>query len=78
MQGRQHQVTCHGGTDTDFDRFGIAHLTHHDNVWILAQRGAQYARKGKPDPRINLHLADSIETIFDRVLDRDDLGFLDV
>src|SRR5215468_935286 len=53
----------------------VAHLADHDYIRILAQNGAQTMNEIEPDRRLDLHLVDALELVFDRVLDREYLAF---
>jgi hypothetical protein len=54
----------------DLRGFKVPDLADHDDVGILAQDRAQCTCKSELDLWIDLGLADTVERIFDRVLDR--------
>ena len=73
MQGRQHEVTRQRRLHGDLRGLAVAHFPDHDDVRILAQDRAQGVGEGQPDLRMHLDLVDSLQLVFDRVLDVDDL-----
>src|SRR5215471_14030935 len=52
----------------------IAHLADHDYIRVLAQNGAQAVNEIQSDRRLDLHLVDARQLVFDRVLDREHLA----
>ena len=60
--------------DGDPGRLHIADLADHDHVRILTQDGAQAGRKGHADLGIDLGLADPVDRVFHRILDREDIA----
>src|SRR5580704_8475676 len=58
----------------DLRRLQIADFSHHDDVGVLAQDGAQPACESHLDLGIDLRLPDAVNEILDRVLDRDDVA----
>ena len=61
------------GLDRDLRSLDIADLADEDDVRVLTQDGAQPARKGETDARIDLDLADPRQLDFDGVFDGDDV-----
>ena len=49
VQGAEHQVTGQGGLNGNLRGLQVAHFTHHDDVRVLAQEGAQRLAEGQPD-----------------------------
>ncbi len=72
VQGRQNQVTSHGGAQTDLGGFLIAHLANQDDVRVLPQGGAQHTGEGEVDLEVDLHLVDARQAVFHRIFDGDD------
>ena len=58
----------------DLGRLTIADFADHHHVGVLAQDSAQARRKGQPDLGIHLRLADALDSIFDRILDGQDVA----
>src|ERR1700691_535028 len=58
----------------DLRRLEITDFSHHDDVGVLAQDGAQPARESHLDLGVDLRLTDAVNEILDRVLDRDDVA----
>ena len=58
----------HRCTQADFYRLHVTHLTDQNNVRILAQYRAQYAAECQVDFRIDLHLVNSTQAVFDGIL----------
>ena len=54
--------------DSQFGGFGIANLTNHDDIRVLAEEGAQARSKSKINIRINLGLVNAFNMILNRVL----------
>ena len=52
----------------------VADFADHHHVRVLAQDGAQAAREGHLDLGVDLGLADAVEVVLDRVLDRHDVA----
>ncbi len=76
MQCAEHQVSGQGGLDGNGCRLRIAHLADHDDFRVLAQQAAQAAREIELGARPGLRLAHSLEHLFHRVLDGDDMPAL--
>ena len=74
MERAQHQVPGQRGLDGDLRSFQVANFPEHDHVGVLAQKCAQRPREGHPHRFVHRHLHDSVNVIFDRVLDREQLG----
>jgi hypothetical protein len=68
-------VAGHCRAHADLRRFLVAHFAEQDDVRILAQRGAQHAAEGQVDLFVHLHLVETGQPVFDRILDGDDLLF---
>jgi hypothetical protein len=68
-------VSGEGSLDGNFGGFRIADFADQHHVGIVAQDGAQAARKGQPGFFRDLDLVDSFQPVLDRVFDRDDLAF---
>ena len=73
VQGGQHQMSGQRGLDRDTRGFQIAHLADHDDVRILAHDRTQRMGEIQPDRRFGLDLVDTLDLVFDRILDGDDL-----
>ncbi|OPZ20232.1 MAG: hypothetical protein BWZ10_00728 [candidate division BRC1 bacterium ADurb.BinA364] len=68
----------HGGVDGDVGRFFVAHFADHDHVGILAQNRAQAGGEGELPRRVDLHLLQPFDLVFDRVFDGDDAALAGV
>ena len=55
----EHEVTGERRVDRDLGRLLVADLADHDDVRILAEEGAERAREGEPDLRVDVHLVDA-------------------
>ena len=53
----------------------VANFAHQNDVRVLAHNGPQAAGKGQVDLGIDLDLADSLELVFHRIFDGDDIDF---
>jgi hypothetical protein len=51
----------------------VANFAQHDHVRILAEKGFERDREGHPDLLVHLRLSDSVEVVFDRILDGGDV-----
>ena len=56
-----------GSFNGDVGRFQIADFAHHDNVGILAQKGAQGRSKGEPLFVVDVYLVDAGQVDLSRV-----------
>src|SRR5262245_19901175 len=74
MQRREHQVSGETRLDGDLGGLDVANLAHHHHVRILAQDCAQPARERHLDLGVDLGLADAVDVVLDRVLDRHDVA----
>ncbi len=77
MQGREHEMSGFCRRDDSSNRLRIPHLSHHDDVGILANRIAKrFAEVGRVDA--DLALGDTglrvREEELDRIFDRDDVN----
>src|SRR5262245_12450633 len=54
VQGGEHQMASERGMYGDVGGFGIADLSDHDHIRILANEGTQSGGKGEPDLRLHL------------------------
>ena len=74
VQRRQHEVAGERCLHGDLRRLEVADFADHHDVGILAQDGAQTAREGHLDLRVDLRLADAVDVVLDRILDRHDVA----
>ena len=74
MDGGQDEVPGQGGLDGDVGRLAVANLADHDDIRILAKDRPKAGGEGEPDLGVDLGLADSVDGIFDRILDREDVA----
>ena len=74
MQRRQHEMARQRGLRRHVRGFGVANLAHEDHVGILTEYRAQRGRERHVAFRFHLHLRDSRQLVFHRVLDRHDVG----
>ena len=73
MQSGKHKVAGHGRVHGDFRGFIVADFTDHDNIRILAQKGAKSGSKSKADFGIDLALVDAFDAILNRILNGADI-----
>ena len=59
--------------DRDFRRFTVTDLTDHDDIGVLPQNRAQTGGKRHAGLVADLHLVDAGQSVFHRVLDRNDV-----
>ncbi len=71
-------MTRLGGLDGDFCRLEIADLTDHDDVRILAEKGAHRRSERESDLCVDVYLVNAREVDFSRVLRRGDICVLAV
>ena len=64
----------HTRSHRDLGGFVVADFADHDDVGVLPQDRAQPPREGQIGARIDLRLGDTVEFVFDRVLDRHDVA----
>ena len=69
-------MTGERGLHGDFRRLAITDFADHHHVRVLAQNRPQTAGKGHVHLRIDRHLADSRQVIFDGVFDGEDVARL--
>ena len=69
-------MTGLSGAHGDFRSFHIANFTDENDIRIVPQDRAEAAGKSQSDIVAHLHLGDSFELVFDRVLDSDDFAGL--
>jgi len=72
---RKHQVPGHRGLSGDRGGFRVPHLPNHQDVWILAQQASKGGREGHSRLGVDRNLGNTLQEVFDRVLDGDDLLF---
>ncbi len=68
MEGREDQVAGERSLDADFSGLEVSNLADHDRVRVLTEKAAQRGGEAQPDPFADLHLVDSGEIEFDRIL----------
>ena len=73
MQSGEHQVTGQARLYRDLCGLQIADFPDQHHVWVLAQDRAQPTREGHLDFGIHLGLADAVDVVLDRILDRHDV-----
>ncbi len=74
VQRRQHEVARQARLHRDLGRLEVADLADHHDVGVLAQDCAQAACEGHLDLRVHLRLADAVDVVLDRILDRQDVA----
>src|SRR6056297_2815672 len=74
MQRGEHEVAGETGLHRDLRRLEVADLADHHDVGVLAEDGPQAARKRHADLGVHLRLADAVDVVLDRVLDRHDVA----
>ncbi len=65
-----------GRLQRQLGRLGVADLTDHHDVGVLAQHGSQRAVEGVAGPLVDLRLDDFPQLVLHRVLDGDQLAVL--
>ena len=74
---RKHLVTGQRRFHRDVGGFVVTNFTHHHDVRVLAQDGAQGRSEIEPDVVAHRNLIDAGELVLDRVLDRHDVVLRD-
>ena len=69
MQRREDEVPGQRGMDRDLGGLVVANLSHHDDVGVLPDDGAQAVGERQADVRSHGNLADSGHLVLDRVFD---------
>jgi hypothetical protein len=69
MERRQDEVSGNAGFHAEFCRLHVADFPDHDNVRILPENTSETDRKIKPDPVVYLRMGDSLDPVFDRILE---------
>ena len=66
--------------DTDAGRFYVADLAYHNDVRVLTQNTAQSVGEGESGFIVDSDLIDAVDTVLNRVFDRDDVfaGVVDI
>ncbi len=72
MAGAEDYVPGQGCLDGDLGRLQVTDLSDQDDVGVLTQEVAQAPSERQVNLRLDLHLHDALEVIFDRVLSRED------
>ena len=67
-------MPCERSLDRHLRGLQVPDFTHHYDVGVLAQNGAQRMCKGEPNSRLHLNLVYACELILDRVLHREQLA----
>ncbi len=73
MQGRKNHVTGQGRLHRNLGGFAVTDFSNHDNIGILAQDRTQARSEGQLDFGVDLNLTDTVELIFNRVFDGDNV-----
>src|SRR5687767_15680205 len=68
-------MPCEGRLHCDLGCIQIPDLAHHDDVRVVAQQRTKNIGEAKANALLHLYLVDSVELIFDRVLNGEDLAF---
>jgi hypothetical protein len=76
VQRRHHEVAGLRGLHRDLRRFRVADFAKQDDVGVLPQNRSQRAGEGELDLLVDLRLVYARDLVFDRILDRDDVGLL--
>ena len=71
VERTEHQVTGKRCVDGDFCRFQVSDFTDHDDVRRLTEHTAQCGGESHIHRPVDLHLIDTGELVFDRVLNGD-------
>ena len=70
VDGAQDPVSGQGCLHGDVGCLAIPDLPYHDDIGVLAQNGAQAARKRHPGLAVQLDLADFFNAVLHRIFDR--------
>ena len=73
VQGGQDEVPGQRGLDRDLRGFAIANLADEKDIRILTHDRPQRRREREAGLFVHLHLYDSGQPVFDRILDRHDV-----
>src|ERR1700730_1268101 len=74
VQRREHQVAGEARLYRDLRGLEVTDFADHDHIRILAQDGAQAAGESHLDLGVHLGLADAVDVVLDRILDRHDVA----
>ena len=74
VQRGEHQVAGEARLHGDLRGLQVADFADQHHVRVLAQDGAQAAREGHLDLGVDLGLADAVDVVLDRILDRHDVA----
>ena len=66
-------MSCDSGSDTDICCFRVTHLTDHYDIRVLTEDRTEGSGKGHACLCINLNLVNSVDSLFDRVLNSDNV-----
>ena len=73
VEGREDEVPGKRRLNRDFGRLKVADLADHHHVWILTEERSQNFRECVADLRIDRHLHNAVDVVFDRLLGREEL-----
>ena len=73
MQGGEHKMTRQARLDRDGSRFRITDFGDHDDIRVVPQDRAETFGKGESRLRMNLALSRSVDLVFDRVFQGNDV-----
>ena len=73
VDGAEDEVAGHGRLNGADGSFGITYFTDQHDIGVMAQDTSKAGGEGESNLRLHLNLADLLQIVLDRILDRDDL-----
>ena len=74
MERTENQVTSDRSLNGSFRSIGITNLTHHHDIWVETQNTTEAIRERTTLGSIDWNLRDTRDTIFDRILESNNLA----
>ncbi len=75
MERGKDQMSGQGGLNADLCCLRVPYLAHQNNIRVLANDGSEALGERQIYFRVYLDLSNSIDLIFNRVFDRNDVDF---
>ena len=74
VEGAQDEMPGERGLNGDLRCFQVAHFPQHDDIGVLAEKGAEGLAEGHADGVIDRDLHDALDVVFDGVFNSEQFG----